>query len=146
MNCAGGFRTDWQDEWDDGEPDLAHATPIPVAAGRQTRHINVALAPFDMSGTIAGAVRDTAGHILPDVCVNVYALHRRLLEGGGTRADGTYAIAVHPGDYKVQFVPCVHPGYAMSWYRNKAAFRSADIVHVRHATTRASVNGTLPRL
>jgi Carboxypeptidase regulatory-like domain len=88
------------EQWYDGQPDWAHATPVVVVAGQQTAVVEHALP----TGTITGTLTDSSG--APVAYANVYAQS----DTGGSDyatadAAGHYSLDLQPGTYRITFYP-----------------------------------------
>ncbi len=106
-------------------PDITAATPAVTTAGAVTVS-DGALPAQPASGTgaaLVGRVRDTAGASVPSVLVvalraDTLALARATL----TNANGGYALAVSPGDYKIGFIDPTG-AHLREWYDDQPVER-----------------------
>ncbi|MEP7003041.1 MAG: carboxypeptidase regulatory-like domain-containing protein [Chloroflexota bacterium] len=88
---------------------------------------------FEKIRRISGTIRDTAGKVVPlgPVCANPLSLAATVCEK--SKADGTYAIDVTPGLYKVSFDGA--PGLKLlpQWAYGRVSSGEADVVDARSA-------------
>jgi len=80
-----------------------------------------------MSGRVTDAI---TGNGVQGVYVGFQTVVCCQATGTTTQADGTYAIAVRQGSYKIGFTPPDGSGLRFEWYDNKTNFLLADVVTV----------------
>jgi hypothetical protein len=88
---------------------------------------------FERIRRISGTIRDIAGKIVPlgPVCANPLSLAATACEK--SRADGTYAIDVTPGLYKMRFDGAPGLKLLSQWAYGRVTSGEADVIDVRSA-------------
>ncbi|MBC8160311.1 MAG: carboxypeptidase regulatory-like domain-containing protein [Roseiflexaceae bacterium] len=137
--AAGGLL----DEWYDGKPDQASATPVTLAEGGMLSGINATLVPgARISGRVTAA--DTAAP-LQSVDVQIYDTTGQRVASAYTDATGNYITSpgLRTGNYKVYFPSPIGKPYLAEYYADKADLASAETVAVTAPATRSGVDAAL---
>jgi probable HAF family extracellular repeat protein len=116
------------DEWYDDRPMRDTAAAVCVIAGEDVTGVDARLT---MGGSIRGTITNGSGQGIERVHAAAYDLNGGLVISRPTNGDGTYALVVPPGTYKVSFNAGWAAGtYLSEWHQDKAAFSNADSVSV----------------
>ena len=109
------------DEYYNDKPTFDAADPVVVTGG-------LALAPVVLAPkpAITGVVLDASGQPAPNARVEAYDAANGYYENSvDARADGTFAIGVDAGTYKIR---AMADGLAVEYYNNKPTLETADAV------------------
>ncbi len=136
-------------QWYPASADITSASLVSTRAGTVTSGIDVAM---PTGGVITGTVRNGAGKLVPNFCVDASSVSDpALIQATGppatyppTNMNGQYQInQLATGDYNVEFVPCAGGGYANQWFRGKPTEASATVVKVTAGKVTSDVNAVL---
>ncbi len=141
------YATDHVDECFNDKPDLDRADDITVTAAGLTGKNAVLTAYKSIKGTITGP----GGVPLSNGTVTVYrgydngegVLEYYQFSDDYTHGDGTYALRLPPGTYKMQFGA---RGYADQFYNNKATLATANPLTLTSGSDLAGNNAQLTAL
>ncbi|WP_134740569.1 carboxypeptidase regulatory-like domain-containing protein [Nocardioides sp. 503] len=140
LDCGLGYPIQ---EWYDSKT-AATADTFTVTTGRPT----VIDASMVIGGHVSGTVKNDAGAVLPNICVDLWNQNQtRVQDPVVTGSGGTYRFRdVVPGTYVVGYRNCRNAGpYADEFYSDAATFAAATAVVVPRAGT-AVADGTLERI
>ncbi|HEY3905254.1 MAG TPA: carboxypeptidase-like regulatory domain-containing protein, partial [Streptosporangiaceae bacterium] len=94
--------------WYHNAPDLAHARPVTVRAGRTTTRVNEVLTA---GGSISGLVTGPSGQPAKQVCVQAFNPASLAFKEARTNKLGQYSVrALDSGRYSLYFAPCSTTG------------------------------------
>ncbi|WP_193613021.1 carboxypeptidase regulatory-like domain-containing protein [Nocardioides lijunqiniae] len=140
LDCGLGYPIQ---EWYDSKT-AADADTFAVTTGRPT----VIDASMVIGGHVTGTVRNDAGAVLPNICVDLWNQNEtRAQDPVVTGSNGTYRFRdIVPGTYVVGYRNCRNAGpYADEFHADAATFATATPVVVPRAGT-AVADGTLERI
>ena len=123
-------------EWYDNTYDFGTAATVTVNDGQTTQNIDYSLT---LGGLIYGKVTP---YSITGLNVYAYNINTSTWTGSASpQTDGTYVIALPPGQYKV-YAEASGTNYASEWYYN-AYFASATMVNVLAGKTTLGINFTM---
>jgi protocatechuate 3,4-dioxygenase beta subunit len=123
-----------------GQSSLASANPITLAKGESASGIDEVLPAL---GQVSGTVRDSEGHGLQGVDVELL-LGESKVGSALSSAGGGYLIErVLPGPYKVRFTPAERTDYLPQYFNGVASATQATTVNVASGATSGAVDATL---
>ncbi|HEX9697674.1 MAG TPA: carboxypeptidase regulatory-like domain-containing protein [Actinomycetota bacterium] len=112
---------------------------VTVRGGAVTDGIDAALRRIE---AIVGTVRDAGGTPVRRACINVHRDSDQSYQGDvWTKDDGTYAIGVAPGAYKI-YVGCAWP-LRSEWYADAQDFEDATLIQVTQGADTTGIDVTL---
>jgi hypothetical protein len=143
-----GSAVSYADQYSNGAPTRAEATPVVVSGGATTSSVNATMAA---GGTITGTVK-AGTKAVADVCVDAY-LHgtSQMVSTGYSTANGSYSIVDLPaGSYDVEFEGsgyCETAGgdYATQWYANAASQAASKPVTVTAGSVTSGIAASLTK-
>jgi hypothetical protein len=136
FGCGGGR---WTREWYDDQPTAALSDRINLTAGATIGGVNASLAPGSF---ISGKILADGGAIAAGTCVAAYDAPDHVVSYVESAIDGTYAMNVPPGSYRV-FFGCGQSRYLPSWYDGKSSYATATPLTVSSGGETGSINATL---
>ncbi len=133
-----GGQVGYVNQYYHGATTLSAATPVAVTNGQTTSGIDAQMArgsEIDGHVTVAGSGAPAAG-----ASVLAYDSSGQFVTATSTQADGSYALTVSPGTYKVSFQAT---GLQSQYYNNKSSLASADPVTVTSGQHTTGIDAAL---